>query len=350
MALWELEELQPPVLLGFIRNLLPQPNFRGNEFLPPQTTDDVEFEYLLGNQPKRAVGERVQGELPPMKRKERISEKEIIRFLQPRQGSGDQRAAVAEVYNMSARLTQSILARVEWLQMQALSMDKVTYAEDGIIIEYDYGVNNLQQIDLLAGTNGAGTSVTADFGPAWLLPDGSPNPDATPVTDLINLSNQVEQRTGRRPTRGVASRKAINSFQFSAQMKGWIYPDNAPDRPLIPGEIDQLFDRYGLPRWSAYDAVVDQEAADGTVSTVRPMAENRAFLLPDQNIGNELWGPTAESRVLLSLNGGRYSELRPGIWGHSYAMDEPPSEWVKVAAVTFPTMPNVHLLSQMKLW
>src|SRR5688572_10280786 len=139
MAMWELEELQPPNTLAFVRNLLPLPVYRGNSLLPPETTDDVEFEYLLGAREtpvmatlitwdseapigsRPAQGQKVQGEMPPMKRKERISEKEIIRFLQPRQGTNDQNRAVQAVYARIARLTQSIQARVEWLQMQALS-------------------------------------------------------------------------------------------------------------------------------------------------------------------------------------------------------------------------------------
>jgi hypothetical protein len=365
MALWELEELQPPVLLGFIRNLLPPPVYRAQEFLPAVTVDDIEFEYIKGASQlpvmatiiswdseapigsKYRTGERVQGEIPAMKRKERISEKEIIRFLNPRRGTADQQTAVRAVYDIAARLTLSTLATVEWLGMQALSEDKLIYNEDGVIFQFDFGIDNRQQINLLTGVDGAGTDRTPPFGPAWLNPDGTPNAAATPVTDLMVLCDEVEQRTGRRPARMVASKKAINSLLYSTQIKGYAYAQNAPDRPLTPGEVSDVLNRYGLPTFSPYDAVMEKENPDGTRTQVRAMAENKAFLLPSTNVGNQLWGPTAEARLQLPQN---YSQLRNGLWANTYGKDEPPSEWVKTAAVTFPTMPDVQYLAQMQLW
>jgi hypothetical protein len=249
MALWELEELQPPTLLGFVRQLLPPPPYRAGEFLPAVTVDDIEFEYIKGasQNPVMATiigwdseapigskyrsGERVQGEIPAMKRKERISEKEIIRFLQPRVGTADQQAAVRAVYDMAARLTLSTLATVEWLGMQALSEDKIVYNQDGVIFQFDFGIDNRQQINLLTGVDGAGTDRTPPFGPAWLNPDGSVNTAATPVTDLMVICDEVEQRTGRRPARFVTSKKAVNSLLYSEQIKGYAYARTGRSRP-----------------------------------------------------------------------------------------------------------------------
>lgn len=360
MALWELEELQPPLLLGFIRALQPPQQFRGNEFLPPRTIDDIEFEYIkgvndrpvmatiigwdseapLGSRP--AQGERVQGELPPIKRKERISEKEILRFLQPRRGTSDQQQVIRDVYDRTNRLVQGILARFEWLQMQALSEDKVVYNESGVIIQFDYGIEDDQQIDLITQTDGDGTSVAADYGPVW-----SDTVNATPVSDLMTLSNLVEANTGTRPARLVISAKAYGYLTTNAQLKGWTYPSTAPDRPLTSEEIQTTLARYNLPQISTYDAKVKSEAANGTTTEVRPMAENKAVLLPSNNVGSLLLGPTAESRGLLAT---QYAQQRPGIWANTYAKDEPPSEWVKACAVGFPTMPDVAQLAQMTLF
>lgn len=359
MAMWELEELQPPATLGFVRNLLPLPTYRGNELLPPETVEDVEFEYLhgaretpvmatimawdseapIGSRP--AQGKKVQGEMPPMKRKEMITEKEIIRFTQPRLGSSDQQAAVRAVYDRMNRLTRSIQARVEWLQMQSLSEPKLTYSEDGIVIEFDYGIPENQQIDLTTGTDGSGADVSALFGPAW-----SDTANATPFSDLQALARISEQTNGTRPERMFLSRKQYDFLPFNAQLKAMIYDQNAPDRMLTPGEIDTLMNRYGLPSFNLYDVKVKQEAADGSTTEVRTMDENRAFFLPSTQVGSTLVGPTAESRVLL---GTPYAQARPGIWAATYEKDEPPTEWVKVATVQFPTLPDAHLVSQMQL-
>jgi hypothetical protein len=359
MAMWELEELQPPNTLAFVRNLLPLPVYRGNSLLPPETTDDVEFEYLLGAREtpvmatlitwdseapigsRPAQGQKVQGEMPPMKRKERISEKEIIRFLQPRQGTNDQNRAVQAVYARMARLTQSIQARVEWLQMQALSEPALIYSEDGVSIEFDYGIPAEQRIDLTTGTDGDGTDVSALFGPAW-----SDTTNATPFSDLQAIARIQQQRTGARPARGFFSQKQLDFLPFSAQLKAMIFETNAPNRMLTPEEISTLFRRYNLPVLEPYDVTVKQEAADGSTTEVRTMDENRGFFLPSTNVGTTLVGPTAESRVLL---GTPYAQNAPGIWAATYPKDEPPSEWVKVATVQFPSMPDAHLVSQLQV-
>lgn len=360
MALWELEEFAPPVLLGFIRDLLPPPVYRGNTFLPPQTVPDIEVSYIKGRNRKpvmaqiigwdneaplasrQAQGEKVSFELPPIKRKQRITEKELLRFLQPRVNSTDQFDVIGQVYRDMADLVAAVQARVEWLQMQALSEDKLIYNEGGMIIQFDYGVDDTQQIDLVTGLDGAGTDVSASYGPAW-----SDVANATPITDLRVICDQAEQTTGVRPRRMVLTRKAEGYLLENAQVKGWTYQQNMPDRPLLPDEARQTFARYDLPTWETYDVRLQSENADGSTSEVRPMAEGKAFLQPDTNIGNELWGPTAESRVLL---GTPYAQQAPGIWGNVYDKDEPPSEWTKVVGVTFPSMPNVDQLVQMKLF
>lgn len=359
MALWELEQLQPPATLGFVRNLLPVPAYRGGAFLPEVDVDDVEFEYLKGSRDvpvmatvlswdaeapigsRPAAGEKVQGEMAPIKRKERISEKEILRFLQPRRGTNDENRAVADVYARMARLTRSVQARVEWLQMQALSEPKLVYSEDGIVIEFDYGIPGTQRIDLTTGTDGTGADVSTLFGPSW-----DDHANATPFSDLQAISRIQEQATGTRPARMVLSRKQYDNLPFSAQLKAMIFDQNAPDRMLTPEEINTLMRRFDLPTFETYDVKVRQEAANGTTTEVRTMDENRSFLLPATNVGQTLVGPTAESRVLL---GTPYAQNAPGIWAATYPKDEPPSEWVKVAAVKFPTMPDAHMISQLQL-
>lgn len=130
MALWELEEFKPKQFLGFVRSV-PQPNtFLGTRWLPNQNVFDLAFEYVLGanRRPVMAhvlgydseapihgrpgVGAKVSGELPPIKRKSRIGEKEIIRFMAPRAGTPDVQLAIDSVYQGTADLLDAVQARV----------------------------------------------------------------------------------------------------------------------------------------------------------------------------------------------------------------------------------------------
>lgn len=362
--LWQLEEFQPPVILDFVRGLRPPPQYQGANFLPDDTIDDVEFQYFKGadDTPVMAhvvgwdseapiagrppLGQKVSGELPPIKRKQRMSEKEIVRrYNTPRRGTADQQAALNRVYDDMARLVGSIQARMEWLTMQALSEDTVRYNEGGVVMEFDFGIPDTQQVTLAntagAATDGTGTT-RAEFGPSWL--DAT---NATPLTDLMTMADQVEQERGERPTRFVCSRKTQNALLLSNQLKGWTYAQNAPDRPMTLDEVNQTLQRYNLPTPVVYDVQVSDENADGTTTKVRCMRENALTLLPAQPVGRRLWGPTAESN---GLYGTPYAQQAPGIWGSTYYLDEPPSQWTKAVAVAFPTMPDCDKLSQMTVW
>lgn len=362
--LWQLEEFQPPVVLDFVRGIKPPPQYQGSLFLPDNQIDDVEFEYFKGadETPVMAhvvgwdseapiagrppLGQKVSGELPPIKRKQRMSEKEIVRrYNTPRRGTADQQAALTRVYDDMARLVGSIQARMEWLTMQALSEDTVQYNEGGVIIEFDFGIPDVQQITL-ADTAGAATDGTgatrAEFGPSWL-----DTTNATPITDLQYLADSVEQERGERPTSFVCSRKTANALLSNAQIKGWTYAANAPDRPMTSEERDQTLQRYQLPTPVVYDVQVGNENADGSTTKVRTMRENAIVLLPAQPVGRRLWGPTAEAQALY---GTPYAQQAPGIWGATYYLDEPPSQWTKAVAVAFPTMPDADKLAQMTVF
>lgn len=364
MALYQLDEFKPAQFLGYVRSV-PEPNqFTGVNFLPNQTVFDLAFEYVLGanRSPvmahvmgwdseapihgRRGVGEKVSGELPPIKRKSRIGEKEIARFMSPRANTPDVQLAIDAVYTDVGDLLDSIQARVEWLRLQALSEDKVLYDESGVQFAFDFGIDDEFQIDL-SGVNpvdGAGTDVSADFTGAWDDPANS-----NPVLDLQEICNRAEEKTGRRPVTFVTSRRTANLFANNAAIKKMVRGTDSPDVMLTPGEVQSIFDRYELPTVVTYDTKIQKENEDGTYSDIRPLAPNKGFLLPEGfSTGNRtLWGPTAESRVLY---GTPLAGQAPGIWAETYGTTEPPAEWTKAAAVAFPSMPEANLVCQMTLY
>jgi hypothetical protein len=368
MSLWELDEFAPPQLLGFVRSLEVPPQFMGTKWLPDVTIGDLEFEYVLGSfrrpvmatvmgwdaeaplHARKGQGARVSGELPPIKRKSRIGEKQIIRFLQPRAGTADQLDAVKSVYVDVAELFDTVQTRVEWLRLQALSEDKVVYNEDGVIFSFDFGIDDTFQIDLVTQTNGAGTDVNAQYTTVW-----TDLANSNPVLDLMKICDTVQTKTGVRPVEAVFSQQVINLFANNTQMRQMIRGTNAPAAVLTPGEIQTLFSLYNLPSLTAYDVVVSDEQDDGSLVDLRPLAVNKGFLVPagwSTGVSGStarnctLWGPTAESRKLL---GTPLASQAPGIYAATYNTDEPPAEYTKVAGVAFPSMPGANVLAQMKV-
>lgn len=361
MALWELDEFKPAQFLGFVRSVPEPTQFTGVSFLPNQTVYDLAFEYVLGanRRPvmahvmgwdseapiasRRGQGERVSGELPPIKRKSRIGEKEIARFLAPRANTPDVQLAIDSVYTGVADLLDSIQARVEWLRLQSLSEPSVLYDEGGVQFEFDFGLNSDHQITLTSdggATDGDGDPVSGYSGD-WA------NPESNWVIDLQRICDTIENNTGRRPAQFVAPRRVQNLWAQSTAVREMIRGEGAATTMLTPGEIAQVSDQYGLPSLVTYDTIIQKEEEDGTVSDVRPLASNKAFFLPEGFAANNktLWGPTAESRVLY---GTPLAGQAPGVWAETYGTTEPPAEWQKAAAVAFPTLPEANLIGQLQ--
>jgi len=354
MALIELEEFQGPQFLGFVRNIAPPAPFIANRWLPDRTVFDLEVEYIKAAQnrtvmaevlgwdseapisPRPGLGERVRHELPPIKRKSRISEKEIIRFLTPRAGVPDRQAAIDAVYDDAARLVEGIHARVEWMRMQALSEDTLSYSEGGVTFQFDYGIDPDFQFDV--GND-------AELSTWW---DDTQN--AEPITDLQKMLSVYNDKHGFQWTTLVISRKVIPYLLQNKHAHALMFGTGAgvPQRQLTLAEFNSLLAQYGLPSITTYDAVVYQENEDGSISAHRPLDPKKGVLLPEGqvHIGNTLWGPTAESR---SLIGTSLASQAPGIFPIAYAKEDPPSEWIKVSAVAFPSMPGADHIGQVQL-
>jgi hypothetical protein len=370
MALWELDAFKPPAFLGFVRAAyeVAPPNYQGSQWLPSQTVDDLAFEYLLGANRRQAMatilsfdaeaplgqrggsGERIVGELPPIKRKFRIGEKEIIRFLNPRFGTQDAGRAIEQVYNDTLDLVASVQSLVEWMSTQVMSEDLLVYDADGVKFAFDYGINGDFQwniptkLDNHSRWGNGATNRTISVGGPW-----NNATTATYVNDLQQICNYVEQTTGQRPTDMWLSLTArnmlINSTEIKALVRGTA--SGVSTIQLTPGEVQSVFDQYQLPTLHTNDVIVAKENRDGSLTDVRTLAVNKAFLTQGRAVGKFLHGPTAESRV---LSGTTLAAAGPGVWANTYATDEPPAEWTKVAAVAFPTAPEMNRVAQLTLW
>jgi hypothetical protein len=313
MVLYQLDEFAAPQLLGFIRSLLPPDDYTGAKWLPNETVTDPEFEYILGANRRPVMATimgydsetplhsrpgsagKVSGEMPLIKRKAKVNEKVIQRFLTPRAGLPDQEEAVRSVYVSLADLFDSVQARVEWLRMQALSEDKVVYSEDGVTFSFDFGLTDQYQITLgaTAGSAVDGTGATrTDFSAgAWWTDLNNSNP----VLDLAALCDYIQKISGKRPVEYVCSSSVLPLFYRNKNLAEMIRGANAPSAVLTPGEIQTLFSLYNLP----------------PITTLAGQA--------------------------------------PGIFAETYGETEPPSEYTKVAAAAFPTLPQANYLGQLQV-
>ena len=78
-------------------------------------------------------------ELALIKRKRKLSEKEIIRLENPR-NDAEEREAISRIYNDVDDLQDSVLTKAEAMRGEALSTGKLVINENGYKTEIDYGV------------------------------------------------------------------------------------------------------------------------------------------------------------------------------------------------------------------
>ncbi len=349
MALWELAEFVTPAFLGFVRNIPVPEAFQGNTWLPPQTVDDIEVEYIKGARtnrvmakviayeaeapigPKPGLGERVRMDLPPIKLKEKISEQEIIRYKQPRAGTADEQTAISAVYDITTRLVESVFARVEWLQLQAMSEPSVSYNDAGVIFDVNFGIGKQWDLD-----------VDAELSTYW-----DDHALSDPVADLVVMRDFLIDNFGVVPGELVVSRAVRSHILANDAARALVRAESVSGAILSDEELDRITELYGLPRIRTYDVQVEAEDNAGVITTIRTMASNRAFLVPTTPVGSTPFGPTAEA--ISDLVGTSLGQFASGVIAQTYGQNDPPSEWVKAAAVAFPSMPSAELVQQIQV-
>lgn len=359
MALWELEEFQNPTFLGYVRSVPEPEEFYGGseDVLPNATISTLEYEYILGagnSQAKRTIlanvmgwdseapihGRRapgsgaestVRGELPPIKRKAKLSEKEIIKFKQPRPGTTEREDVLSYVYDLTDELIAAVQGRLEWLRMQALSQDRVVIDQEGVDVAIDFGIPTTQQFNINTDDNLS----------TWWETTATSNP----VTDLDYMANLYEVTHGFRPARMICDPTTQQVLLQNTALRELARGPGGPTIRLSLDEMNAVFGIYQLPTLRPYDVTFLEENHDGTLTAVRPFNRRKIVLLPPTSVrlGSTLLGPTAESR---QIPGVAYTKYAPGIVGSVYGKDEPPAEFVKVAAVGFPTLPGAEYVVQ----
>lgn len=342
-----LEEFKLATLIGYVKNL-PEPiAYRGSEFLPATNIDDVNFEYIVGAYHRPVMASimawdseapiagkkgftKVAGELPPIKRKVHVEEKELIRFYRPRVGTGERQQAIDDVYNLIDDMVNAVRARMEWLRWQALSTGTLVYNSGGINFSIDFIVPSSQK-ETLAGTS------------RW-----SDTTNSVPVDDFQRWINAYVATNGIKPGRAVMSLTSMNYLLQNASIRQLI--TNYTTQYISEAQLAQLFATFGFPMPSVYDALYDEEADSGVVTTSRFLAEDVVLLLPPPAyvIGQILVGPTAEALVTGAPATG--SAKPEGVFVSVYETEEPPSVWIKASATAFPTLPGAQLIGIYNVW
>ena len=259
-------------------------------------------------------------ELALIKRKRKLSEKEIIRLETPR-NDAEEKEAIGRIYNDVDQLQDSVLTRAEAMRGEALSTGKLSINENGYKAEIDYGVPAAHKSTF---TWSSGT------------PDILANMDAS--------VDRIVKDTGFTPTRVLTSKKNLSLVLRDEKIRKAVFGVNS-DKLLTRQELNTFLKTLDLPQIAIYDSQYRLLNAKGTYDAKRYFTEKAFVFMPEGTLGETLFGLTPEELALRKKEGVEISEIG-NVVIEQYATDDPVAKWIKAVAtalVTFPCAGQVYI-------
>jgi len=336
-----LKEFSRKATLAYARARQPR-EYVGLTLFPVRATNELTFEYwrsqnllpvmasvqAFGAEAQIASRDgavKVSGEIPPIKRKINLGERELIALK--REGAGDVAMVRDQLYNDLDNMIDSVLARIEAMRMSALATGQIVLNENGLIMTVNYGVPAGNQ-DALQAQNVAGGQ--------WN------QANAQPITMIQTWVDAVIAACGVRPTRALTSNTVVANLIRNAQIRTMIYGDQGGSRAVSVNQLNDLMQTLNLPRIATYDLQVRTQAEDGTITAGRFFPANRFVLLPPDALGETLMGPTAEALLDVEVD----AKSVAGVYAAVTQDTEPPAIWTKAAACAIPTFPQADAVFQ----
>lgn len=302
------------------------PAMMGEELFPEVKKQSLEFE-MLTNASKTPVIASVHGfdteseigqreaekkviELALIKRKMQLKEKEIIALESPR-NDAERQYLMKSVYNDFDNLIESVKARVEKMRMDVIANGSITLDENGLSATIDYGVPTENK-----ATNVDWTSATSN-----------------PINDMITWANRLDQMPGRVITSNTILAKILSNTNVTNALFG-----KNTTRIASVGELNTYLESLGLPKIYTYDKKYRKLKADGTYSKNRYFPENKFVMLPNETLGETVYGPTAEE-IRLQRDPSIDVRTVGKIFACMYEEGKDPvSTWEKAVATALPAL------------
>lgn len=334
-----LQEFTRKRVLAYARSI-PEEGALGPVLFPAVTTNELTFEYwrelnLLpvsaSLQPYGAeaqIGSRdgaakVSGEIPPIKRKINLDERNLLALK--REGAGDIPMVRDTLYNDIRSMVQGVQTRIEALRIMAMATGQLVLNENGVILNVNYGVPGAHQVTLTGGVD------TWDFVAGRDI-----------VGNMQTWANIVQGNTGIRPTRAVTSDTVINFMLQDQAIREMIWGPVGDMRPVTLGQINGLLQSMDLPQVGSYNRRYRVQNEAGAFNIQRFFPQDRFVMLPPTRLGDTLMGPTAEAL----LDDNVEANLIAGIYATVEHENEPPMIWTKASATSLPTFPAADLVFQ----
>lgn len=302
------------------------PTMLGEELFPEVKRQSLEFDMLTsasktpviasvhGFDTESEIGQReaekMAIELALIKRKMQLKEKEIIALESPR-NEAERAYLMKNVYADFDALVESIRARIEAMRMEIVATGKVTLNENNLDAVIDFGVpeeNKAANVDWSAA-------------------------DANPINDMITWKNQLDTA----PARVLTSTTVLAKILSNANVVNALFGKDST-RIASVGELNNYLAQLGLPKIYTYDAKYRKVGADGKYTKHRYFPENAFVMMPGEELGETIYGPTAEE-IRLTRDPSVDIKLVGKILAMMYEEGKDPvSTWEKAVATALPAL------------
>lgn len=330
----DMQELQ-----GYTRGIqreMEANQFQLRQFLPNDNIDDIEYRATKGNlrdqdaakvrswDTESPIGDRqgisrIMGELPPISKKIPLTEEQRLRMRALERGNNN--AIVQAIFGDAANMARAVVARVEMLRGEALSMGSISINENGVKQVIDFGRNPAHTPATLAGAN--------QF-----------TDPASPAVDILTADVAVYLATnGVRPALGLTSTRVINGLLRNTQIRTLLGSLAGAPALVTNQQLAQVLQAFNLPPLVAYDVSV---RVDGVQTRI--LDDRDIIFLPPANepLGATFFGTTAEA---LELAGAQQisQDQAPGLVAVVDKTFDPVATWTKAAAIALPVLVNPDL-------
>lgn len=324
-----LQEFQGEEFQGYVENVPPAREYLLRQFLPQETTSDIDFSYdiITGKYAQAASITGFSAAAPLRDTKElakafasvakiqhgfRLDERQILKFNAPRTDQEKQQV-VEYVYQNTDELIQGVDDLEEFLRAQALYKGVLTYddEENDIHIHVDFGVPAANKL----------TAATA-----W-----NDTENATPLDDIAAAVKQFQSQNSRRKPVAMHITSATEALLLkNSQIKYQVYGNPTDKRLLTKQDLANVFSSLGLPPYQINDDVVNLYGK-GDV----PLLDDHKFVLLGEQLGKTMIGPTVEKN------------FQPGKFVASKIEEDPPQQSVRVGETAFPALQKPQAIVMM---
>lgn len=262
---------------------------------------------------------KVETEMPFFREQMSIKEKERqeLNMLLDSANAAILEPIASKIYDDSAELIRGALVQPERMIMQLLATGKIAIVAtaSALAYNYDYQIKTNQK-----------TSIT-DAAKKWSATD-----TATPVTDIIGWQDDVENRTGTRPTRAICTRKTWGYLLANKQIRLDI---SAQGTTVV---TDKILKAYLLDKLGLAVVVYTKKYRTDTANTAQYFPDDYFTLIPEGNLGNTWFGTTPEESDLMAGNNAAQVQIvNTGVAVTTYQEIHPVNSITVVSEIVLPS-------------